>query len=246
MMLWHKSSIPFGRTRIDYFLRHSDRKKTVTIAVDPVQGVMVTVPRHADPGQVQKIILRKGAWIAGKLRAIRELNGQARTHEFVNGESFSYLGRNHRLKLVARSRGGTKVRAMRGRLEVVVDSRLSASRRIEAIRNGLCDWYREHAAKRIAERVAKLAPRLGVPPPQVLIRDQQKRWASCDRRGRLRFNWRIIMAPMSLVDYVVAHELCHLLRHDHSTAFWKLMRTVLPDYRDRQERLRRDGQGFHF
>ena len=159
MMLWHKSSIPFGRTRIDYFLRHSDRKKTITIAVDPVQGVLVTAPREADPEQVHKIVVRKASWIAGKLRAIRELNGETREHEFVNGESFLYLGRNHRLKIVARFGAATKVRAMRGRFEVVVDSRLTGGRRIEAICGGLRDWYHDHAARRIAERVARLVPR---------------------------------------------------------------------------------------
>lgn len=74
----------------------------------------------------------------------------------------------------------------------------------------------------------------------------QKRCASCDRNGRIRVNWRIVMAPMSLVDYVVAHELCHLIRPDHSPAFWKLLRTILPDYAERRERLRREGARFCF
>lgn len=245
MMLWDELTIPFGKTRITCFLRRTSRKKTVTIAVDPVQGILVTSPRQAELAQVQKIILRKRAWIVGKLQAIEDLNGQARNHEFVNGESFSYLGRNHRLRVLARQGAPTHVRAMRGRFEVLIDSRLSPDR-VEAIRDGLQHWYRAHAATRIAERIAKLAPRLGLQVPSVLIRDQQKRWASCDRRGRLRFNWRIIMAPMSLVDYVVAHELCHLVCPDHSPAFWKLLRRVMPDYQQRQEKLKKDGQGFHF
>ncbi|MBI4639321.1 MAG: M48 family metallopeptidase [Candidatus Tectomicrobia bacterium] len=80
----------------------------------------------------------------------------------------------------------------------------------------------------------------------MLIRNQQKRWASCDRKGHIRFNWRIVMAPISLVDYIVAHELCHLVRHDHSPAFWKLVRTLLPDYEERRERLKREGPRFWF
>jgi len=79
---------------------------------------------------------------------------------------------------------------------------------------------------------------------KVLIRNPEKRWGSCDKNGSLRFNWHIVMAPMSLLDYVVAHELCHLKSKDHSEAFWKAMRTLMPDYEARRDRLRREGNKF--
>ena len=106
------------------------------------------------------------------------------------------------------------------------------------IRDLLVKWYKDHARLRLPERVAIFAQRVGSPVPPVYIRDQQKRWGSCSRKGELRFNWRIIMAPMSLVDYVVAHEVCHLKVHNHSSAFWKLLRKLMPDYEIRRERLR--------
>jgi len=83
--------------------------------------------------------------------------------------------------------------------------------------------------------------RFGVPEPGVVIRDQQRRWGSCDRRGTLRVNWRIVQAPMRLVDYVVAHELAHLRHQDHSKAFWALLGRAMPDYEPRREALRRMG-----
>lgn len=88
------------------------------------------------------------------------------------------------------------------------------------------------------------AERLGVDKPKVLVRDQAKRWGSCTSKGELRFNWRIVMGPMSLVDYVVAHEVCHLRVADHSARFWKLLGMIQPDHETCKERLRREGINF--
>jgi predicted metal-dependent hydrolase len=239
-------TIMFGDLLIAYRLRHSDRKKTVSIAVDPRQGVLVTAPQDLDAERVHLIVSRKARWIAERLRALQDVNGDAHEREFVSGESFPYLGRSYRLKVIPHAKTGTSLRLLRGRFEVIVDSALPMVERSSAIRTELRRWYRDHAAQRIPERVAILAQRLGLTTPPILIRDQQKRWASCDRRGQIRFNWRIIMAPMSLVDYVVAHELCHLVRRDHSATFWKLLRTVMPNYGERRERLRHEGSRFWF
>lgn len=246
MMASRKASIQFGTLRIDYRLRRSNRKKTLSIAVDPLDGVIVTAPKGIDAERVHDITSRRGGWIASRLRELGELKSDVGVREFVSGESFPYLGRNHRLKLIRRHGARVTVRMQRGRFEVRLDSRLSGWTQTEAIRDALFQWYREHAAVRIAERTVSLSSKLGVISPTILIRDQQKRWASCDSKGRIRVNWRIVMAPMSLVDYVMAHELCHLIRRDHSAAFWKLLRTVLPDYEQRRDRLRKEGQRFSF
>jgi predicted metal-dependent hydrolase len=239
-------TIAFGDLRISYCLRCRDRKKTVSIAVDPRQGVLVTAPQDLSAERVHLLVSRKARWIAERLRALQDVNGGAYEREFVSGESFPYLGRNYRLKVIPHAKTGTSLRLLRGRFEVVVDSALPVMERSTAIRTELRRWYQDHAAQRIPKRAAMLAQHLGLIPPPILIRDQQKRWASCDRRGRIRFNWRIIMASMSLVDYVVAHELCHLIRRDHSPTFWKLLRTVMPTYEERRERLRREGSRFWF
>ena len=103
-------------------------------------------------------------------------------------------------------------------------------------------WYRAHAAVRLPERVEPWRARLGLAPAGVLIRAQEKRWASCDVTGVLRFNWRIVQAPVSLIDYVVAHELVHRLHRHHTPDFWATLGRVLPDYEDRREALRRMGE----
>ena len=98
-------------------------------------------------------------------------------------------------------------------------------------------WYRDRGATKLRQRVAIYAAKLGVKPSTVVVRDQAKRWGSCSKDDVLRFNWRIIMAPTSLVDYVVVHELCHLSgAGEHGSAFWSLVGRTLPDYERRRGR----------
>jgi restriction system protein len=114
---------------------------------------------------------------------------------------------------------------------------VSTADRASEVRASLVRWFTDRASQRLPERVERWRRKAGVPAPAVVVKDQRKRWGSCDRRGVVRFNWRIIQAPMRLVDYVVAHELCHLAHKDHDRAYWSLLGRVLPDYDDRRRQL---------
>ena len=116
-------------------------------------------------------------------------------------------------------------------------------RQTAQVREAVVSWFRRHAAKRLPERVAAWRPKAGVPMPRVIVSDQQKRWGSCDRNGTIRLNWRIIQAPMRLVDYVVVHELVHLRHRGHGRDYWQAVGRVMPDSERRREDLRRRGVG---
>jgi len=105
----------------------------------------------------------------------------------------------------------------------------------------LTRWYREQARTAATGIVAREAARLGVAHGPISIRDQRTRWASCSARGALSFNWRLVLAPPDVLGYVVVHELCHVLRHDHSAAFWRLVEVACPDYRSHRAWLSRHG-----
>lgn len=126
-------------------------------------------------------------------------------------------------------------------LEVAVPRGTTAAERPGVVRGLLVAWYRARAAEKLPERVAVWAEKVGVQPGAVLIRDQKKRWGSCDAKGNLRFNWRVVQLPMRLVDYVVAHELVHLMHPDHGRAFWALLGRVMPDHELRRTMLVRFG-----
>jgi predicted metal-dependent hydrolase len=103
------------------------------------------------------------------------------------------------------------------------------------------NWYRDKTAQAIADRVNFYLPTVGESPTRITIKEQRKRWGSCSSLGRLNFNWRIIMLPQSVLDYIVVHELCHLVHHNHSRDFWNLVGSILSDYQECKQWLKLNG-----
>lgn len=233
-----RSSVRYGKTTIPYFIRRSPERKTVSIAVHPGVGVVVTAPTAAATGRLDVVVHGKARWIVEKLLRERDVQPSVPKREYVDGETYLYLGRQYRLKIV---RGAREASAglHGGRLVVTLTvAQKGSGGAAKAVRKALVGWYREKATARLPERAKHWAGKLGIDPPRVLIREQSQRWASCDPAGNLRFNWRIVQAPMKLVDYVVAHEMVHLEIKEHSSAFWARLGTVVPDCDFRREQLR--------
>ena len=163
--------------------------------------------------RIVTILKDKNQWIKHKIVLHREAMPVS-AKDYVSGESFSYLGRNYRLKV---SRGHFKpVKLVQGRLVVTVPQGINQS---NMVRNALVRWYKCHAGLKLRDKVARYAGIIGVEPAGVGIRTFKSRWGSCSSKGQVDFNWKIIMAPNRIVDYVVVHELCHLKQHDHSHSF---------------------------
>ena len=149
-----------------------------------------------------------------------------------------YLGRHYRLKVHPGEAGEAKLRG--GWLHVPAPT---GGGQRDHVRAALVSWLRSHAAERLPERVQRWRSKAGVDMPRVVLSDQKRRWGSCDRSGTIRLNWRIIQAPMRLVDYVVVHELVHLRHRGHGREYWQAVGQILPDYERRREDLRERGVG---
>ena len=234
----------FGGECIAFSIQRTTRRKTVAISVG-FDGVRVLSPAELELGKIFEIIYAKGAWLLRKRAAYLELGGEPTEKEFVSGETFHYLGRPYRLKLVPDPEAVvSRVRARGASLIVPVQpAQIDAIRRA-AVRSGLKQWYRRHASEKFPDRVQIVSALLGIETPPVSVVDQSKRWGSCDANGHIRLNWRLIMAPTQLVDYVIAHETCHVLEHNHSRRFWRALEVVMPDYEYRLRRLDRMGHTF--
>lgn len=214
----------------------TDRRKTADLRVED-GAVSIVVPRHVTLEKIDQILASKRPWITEKLALHREA-APASSKVFVSGEAFPYLGRNYRLRV---EQGNfAPVRLMQGRLVVQVPQ---GSEQPHMIRNALVRWYKRQAAQKLAEKVARYAPIVGVTPTGVDIKSFKSRWGSCTVQGKLEFNWQIMMAPNRMVDYVVIHELCHLIRHDHSAEFWKEVARVMPEYGECRMWLKLNGRG---
>lgn len=235
------AEVQFGNTAIPYAIRRTGRKKTVSIAVDPVDGgVTLTAPRDLDRARLDGLVRGRAPWILKQLRRLQQAQPRLPPRRLRSGEGYLYLGRQYRLYVADGAPGEVKLKA--GRLVVPVAPDLTPDARAAEARRRLVAWYRARAAERLPERVQAWAHAAGGRPiGDLLITEPRRRWASCDVKGNLRFNWRIIQAPRRLVDYVVAHELVHLQHRDHSPAFWSALKAAQPDYRARRAALRELG-----
>ena len=234
------SAVQFGRTWLAYQIRRSRRRSTVSIAVVPKEGLVVTAPETATTGRLDELVRRKGAWIVRRLKRRSELSGALPEREFVSGESFNYLGRQYRLQVRPGAPGG-RARLHGSYLSLILDASLPASQRGTAARAAVVEWYRSRGREYLPPRAALWARKLGLPDARIAVTEPPKRWGSTSKTGTVRINWRVLQCPAFLVDYVLAHELVHLIHEDHSRAFWATLGRIMPDYEQRKKRLREMG-----
>ncbi|HIH03104.1 MAG TPA: M48 family metallopeptidase [Methanoregulaceae archaeon] len=234
--------IEIGTTPITYTITYSTRRKTVGLLVHPSGDVEVKAPDTMGYEEIEAVVRQRAAWVLAKQQAMRSRPAPALEHRFVSGETFLYLGRQYRLR-VEESPGPSGV-LLKGGFFVVRVPPLDDNDRRRRVRTALRRWYRRRATETVGRVVARYAGLMGVEVGEVRYKYLVQRWGSCSRAGNLNFNIRIVMAPMSQVEYVVAHELCHLLHRDHSAKFWEALRVVMPDYAPRRELLRTEGHRY--
>jgi predicted metal-dependent hydrolase len=224
---------------IQYQLLPGTQRRTTDIVIERDGVVQVRPPQRMTPEQVDETVYSRRQWIYRNLAEWHDLNASQLAREWVNGETFLYLGSGYRLLLVEEQDEPLKLKDGRFQLlrsVVRLAGRLGAER-------AFVDWYRQKGQSRIAARVAHHAARVAVEPRAVEVRELGFRWASCPPSGNLHFHWKCMMAPLTVIDYIVVHELCHLRHGDHSAAFWNEVDKAMPDYRERKEWLRQHGAG---
>lgn len=214
----------------------SRRRKTIGISVKLDGSVVVNAPKRLSQKRVAEALQRKAMWIEGKRRKVREMSARfSMNHRFVSGESVWYLGEE--LSLQVRSDATSRVPQVTlagTTLEVVLAADLP-----DEVRDSLVAWYRQHAQDYLTERVVHYGERVGLTPNGVSIAEWRRKWGQCKTDSQnLRFNWRIIQTPPTVVDYLVVHELMHLRESNHSREFWHLVRSILPDYEERRRWLK--------
>lgn len=232
-------SINFGLKQIGFKIKTSNKRKTIGIMVDTDSSVTVTAPVTLKDETLKKVIQKKARWILEKQRHFNEARALFPIKEFVSGEEILFLGKRYRLKIIANG-AKPEIRREGRRLYVGISHIISPKQQKGKVRKLIADWYQSQANEVIKTRVSRLWPKVGIQPKAIKVKHQEKRWGSCSKAGVLRFNWKIVMAPASIVDYVAVHELCHLKFQNHSYAFWELVASVLPDYRERREWLKRN------
>lgn len=221
---------------LEYDVIRSDRS-TADIVIERDGTVRVRAPMWLPDEKVREVVAKKEFWVHKNLAEWRDLNAARVVREFRNGEGFLYLGRSYRLRLVAQQEEPLVLRNGRFLLRRDVVERGS----VAAARRAFRDYLTMRGEQRIGDRVHYFAPKIGVAPSATQVRELGHRWASYSGPGRMAFHWKCMMAPAGIVDYIVAHELCHFHHLDHSDAFWNELDKVMPTYRERRDWLRRNG-----
>jgi predicted metal-dependent hydrolase len=211
---------------IDYQIRRSERARRVRITVDAARGVEVVLPRRAPEREAAAAVRELEPWIRRRLEELE----RAQATVAARGDTVPYLGQ---LLTVRSEPGRTRVRRRGGELLAPAGPERNAA---------LERWYRRAAREEIAPRLARACALAGTSYSGLTIRGQRTRWASCSRTGAMSFNWRLLLAPEPVLDYVVWHEVCHLEVMDHSPRFWALLARRCPAYREHAGWLRRHGQ----
>lgn len=208
-------------------VHRTNRKRTVAFRLK--HGVVqMTVPMRMNNSDIRSMLLERTDWIKRKMAVIEEVPAYQKKC-FTVGEKFKFLGRNYSLRIAQDNHPGA---ALQGdEIVVSVGAKTKSRNQRTAIRLLIEDYYKQTARQHFLTRTGHLAGRLGVTPLSVATKAYKARWGSCSVKGEISFNWRLIVAPEPVIDYVVIHELCHLDHPNHSRSFWDSVEKAVPEYR---------------
>jgi predicted metal-dependent hydrolase len=218
-----KDSISFGSRQIAYQIIYSDRK-TLGITVRPDQSVIIKAPADAPLDKIKEKILKKAPWIIRQQNLFLSFHPIAPEKQYIGGESHLYLGRQYRLKIILQKKEDVKLKGQF--FEVYIRDKSRVKSQVE-------EWYRYNARKKLIEIAKPLIEKFrkyNVEPSSIVLKHMPTRWGSCTTKGKIILNPELIKAPKGCIEYVIIHELCHLVHHNHSQKFIDLQTKEMPDW----------------
>ena len=214
-------------------VRSRRRRKTSSIIIS--NGIVkVVVPDQISDFTIKELINKRMSWIKKKLQDESNIK-PAIVKEYVDDESFTYLGNNYKLKSFVRNVSFVKVSSDYINVSLPKKSK-------ENIKGLLERWYKEKAIEILTEKTNRYAKIIGVSPTAISVGDYKSKWGSCSIEGKISYNWKIIIAPSKVLEYIVIHELCHMLEHNHSKEYWRHVNTYCKDFKESRKWLRMNGK----
>jgi predicted metal-dependent hydrolase len=220
----------------------SSRARSLRLVIRHEQGLEVVVPRSTSHARVEQVLREKARWVLTTLDRVANETASAAPAPLVDGRTLPFAGRHLTLSIRTGAPEGRFRAALTGEALTLTVADLHQ----ETIRAALETWYRRRAREIFAERIVVCNAAYGFAYGRVSIKEQKSRWGSCSRRGNLNFNWRLLLAPLPVLDYVVTHELAHLKELNHSQRFWQLVARACPDYVTHRRWLRHHGRELRF
>lgn len=230
-----KKEILLNNIKVTYTVIRNNRAYKIWLRIDDEEGLIVVLPKGRKISGIPKIIRKHQDWI---LTAIQKRAERLRNAPPPLGTSkiLFYRGRKVDLKIKNAACSNPKVKLENNSIKVTMPKNSDVT-----VKEVLSEWLKERALLFFSRRVEYFAAKLGLKFGRICVRDQKTRWGSCSSNGTLSFNWRLLLAPPDILDYVVVHEVCHLKYHDHSRRFWHLVSTILPNYQKSKMWLKENG-----
>lgn len=224
--------IKYGTTLISYSVRFSDRK-TLGITVTPEGKVLLSAPIDTPRKKIEEKLHKRAGWIVKQQIYFRAFGDRTPQKQYISGESHYYLGKQYMLRVTEGKPNSAKYKGRN--FEVVCTPKSKASDLMK-------EWYRQRAKVKFAEIAEPIIVRFakyGVAPASLYIQEMENRWGSCTPKGKVILNTELIKAPKPCIEYVITHELCHLIHRDHTTQFFELLATEMPDWKRWKDKLER-------
>lgn len=214
------------KIEIDKIIR--SKRRTLALEISRDSSLIVRAPKKASLEYIEEIIQKKRRWIQRKQRIARDKYKSFAPKEFIDGEEFLYLGNTYRLSIIEKDDP-----------PLILDREFQISKRCLAdAREVFIDWYKKEAYKKFRERLTWRSDLAGLKFNKFNITNAKTRWGSCSSKGNLYFSWRLIMAPLFVLDYMIAHELAHIPEKNHSAGFWNKLKLIYPEYLEGQKWLK--------
>ena len=223
---YEKRSLTYGKKTIEYQLFYA-RRKTLEIAVHPDNTIIVKAPLDSEITLIEKKIHKRARWILKQLDYFRQFIPKTPERVYISGETHLYLGKQYRLKVTKGQENSVKL--SRGIFQVICHDEPKP----ELVKKLMKKWYLDKAKVLFSKSLERCWPKfnsMGFSKPSISVKTMQKRWGSLSEKGTMTLNTELIKAPKECIDYVIIHELCHLKHHDHSSEYYKMLDSFMPDW----------------
>jgi len=216
-----------------YLTRSKKRRRTISLHIEEDGRIVVQAPYHSPKWEIEKFVKEKQSWIVKKISE-KENRVKEAEKAYLPGEKFLYLGEWYPLEIQESNNKEPHLKLSFGKFTLQKDY-------IEGARDLFIQWYKREAKEKVLGRINYYSHRLHLFPKTVRITSARSRWGSCSRDNRLSFSWRVIMASLAVIDYILIHELAHIREKNHSRRYWTYLESVLPDYRKHRLWLKENG-----
>ena len=237
-LLLNEASVPF------VVIRSAKRRRTIALKIDAKQGLIMLAPLRTAFKELKDMALNNAKWILKEYAAMEHSQKMVVEKKLVTGELLPYLGVHYPLYVHGVLHFPQACCLLNNQLHVRVPNGIPENKRRQLVSDKLIAWYRKQAEEIVQQRLQIWVNASGLQPVSWRITSALRRWGSCNAKNHICINWRLIFAPLDLVDYVIVHELCHIVHKNHSSAFWARVGRILPDYKRRRAELKT--QVMHF